>query len=207
MDSQLSGKNERGQLGVTNKNGRVWFEINDTNLPNGQLGYGASIQLEQNSVGYWELMHYVQDVGSYTIASDEFMLWYDGGTGGVFRLAGNGNLTIAGSLSQNSDLRLKKDVKTVSNALDKIKLLNGVEFSWMHDHNNVKNLGIIAQDAEAVFPELVSEKDNIKNVNYIGLIPVLIESVKSLSGKIQYLENCLLDLNKNKENNFDIKLN
>ena len=94
----------------------------------------------------------------------------------------NGNATMAGTLVQNSDRRLKRDFTPLSNPLDKVLKINGLHYYWS-DADRSKNLqtGVIAQEVQAVMPELV-EADNkgILSVNYNGIIPYLIESIKIL---------------------------
>jgi len=52
-----------------------------------------------------------------------------------------------------------------------------------------QQIGLIAQDVEAVFPDLVATDSlGIKNLNYVGLIPVLIESIKEQQQKIDSLK-------------------
>ena len=52
------------------------------------------------------------------------------------------------------------------------------------DANHKKKIGLLAQDIEKVFPELVTETNNIKSVNYQGLVPVLINAMKEQDDKI-----------------------
>lgn len=89
-----------------------------------------------------------------------------------------GRLT-ATIVNSTSDENLKKDIHTVENALDKVKQLRGVDFNWKE--NEEKSIGVIAQEVQKVFPELVSEDENGLSVNYNGLIGVLIEAIKELS--------------------------
>jgi len=90
-----------------------------------------------------------------------------------------------------SDITLKTDVETIASALELISSIRGVKFSWKE--NAKPSLGVIAQEVEEVFPELVSVGGDHKQVNYNGLIGVLVESVKELSGQID-------DLRKQNEN-------
>ena len=83
-------------------------------------------------------------------------------------------------VNSSSDENLKKNITTIENALDKVKQLRGVDFTWKD--TNEKGKGVIAQELQKVFPELVSEEDNGKlSVNYNGLIAVLIEAIKEIS--------------------------
>ncbi|WP_163834667.1 tail fiber domain-containing protein [Spartinivicinus ruber] len=84
-----------------------------------------------------------------------------------------------------SDQNLKKNVTPINSSLNKIAHLNGATFQWKKD----ESIGVIAQDVEKVFPELVhnikvTDKNGaevtLKQVNYAGLVGVLIEAVKEL---------------------------
>ncbi len=88
-----------------------------------------------------------------------------------------------------SDESLKKDIQKIDNALLKIQQLEGVSFKWKK--NSQPNLGLIAQDLEEVFPELVSTNENtgLKSVQYGNLVAPLIEAVKEQQKKIQELED------------------
>ena len=109
-----------------------------------------------------------------------------------------GNSTIGGTMTAtgfiyNSDVKLKKNINTIDNALAKILQLRGVSFNWKKD--NSPSVGLIAQEVETVFPELVSESNGIKSVQYGNLVAPLIEAVKeqqkeieSLNGRIKILE-------------------
>lgn len=85
-------------------------------------------------------------------------------------------------VNSSSDENLKKDISTIGGALDKVKQLRGVDFTWKD--NDTKGKGVIAQELQEIFPELVSN-DSTGNlsVNYTGLIAVLIEAIKELSDK------------------------
>ena len=79
-----------------------------------------------------------------------------------------------------SDERIKSNIKTIENALDKTLLLRGVEYTNFKIDPDKKCLGLIAQEVELIIPEVVSENevDNIKCVSYSSLIPVLVQSIK-----------------------------
>ena len=96
-----------------------------------------------------------------------------------------GNITSSGTVTANSDVKLKKNVATVSNALDKVNLLRGVEFDYIADDKH--SIGVIAQEVEAVLPDLV-EGDETKSVAYGNLTAVLIEAVKELTAEVNTLK-------------------
>jgi hypothetical protein len=86
-----------------------------------------------------------------------------------------------------SDKNLKINIEDLTDSLDKISQLNGIKFNWKETGS--PSIGLIAQDVESVIPEIVSEIHNIKTINYIALIPFLIESIKELKKEIQELKN------------------
>lgn len=88
-----------------------------------------------------------------------------------------------------SDSRLKKDIVDLSPAasLANILRLQGVSFSWKSD--NTPSVGLIAQDVERVYPELVhTDKTGIKSVEYGNLVGPLVEAIKAEQAEITALE-------------------
>jgi hypothetical protein len=95
-----------------------------------------------------------------------------------------GNL-YAGGVLLSSDRRFKKDINTVENALEKVLKLRGVNYYWKQKDFPNKNfddkleLGLIAQEVEAIIPEVVGESaDGYKAVEYQKLVALLIEAIK-----------------------------
>jgi hypothetical protein len=81
---------------------------------------------------------------------------------------------------------LKENIKPLTDCLSKINKLNGCSFTRNDlSDKDKKYIGLIAQEVEEVFPELVTEVDNIKSVNYQAFTAVLLECVKELSTIIQ----------------------
>ena len=113
------------------------------------------------------------------------------------RLDSSFNLQVAGDViaasTAFSDERLKENIKPIESPLESIKKLNGVTYDWKA--NGSPSIGVIAQNIQEVYPQLVKEVQPIEGdekrltVNYDGLIGVLIETVKELSAKIDKLEN------------------
>ena len=106
----------------------------------------------------------------------------------------SGDIAATGDViaSCSSDERLKDNKKNIENALEKVELLNGVEFDW-NDKQDVyegHDIGVIAQEVEKVLPEIVNTRDNgYKAVKYEKLVPLLIEAIKELSNEIKELKN------------------
>lgn len=94
------------------------------------------------------------------------------------KLEVNGNIK-ASAFFYLSDFRLKKDLQPIDASLSKISALNGYSFTWRK--NEQKDMGVIAQEVEKIFPELVHMDSNgMKSVEYGNLVAPLIESVKEL---------------------------
>jgi hypothetical protein len=103
----------------------------------------------------------------------------------IMALDDNGDMQIAGTLTQNSDESLKTNIQTIPNALEKTLQLRGVEYDRIS--TNKHEIGLIAQEVEQVFPELVSEANGIKSVAYSNVVSILIESIKELKQEIDIL--------------------
>lgn len=85
------------------------------------------------------------------------------------------------NFNSSSDETLKENIVPISNALEKVQQISGVHFNWKD--NGEKSIGVIAQEIEKVFPELVQEIDDRKTVSYGNLIAVLIEAIKELDDR------------------------
>tara|TARA_Y100001970_G_C14246245_1_gene868490 strand:- start:2391 stop:3452 length:1062 start_codon:yes stop_codon:yes gene_type:complete len=107
---------------------------------------------------------------------------------------GEYGLDISGTMRSDarlkaSDIKFKEDVKPLKDCLVKIEKINGVYYNLKDTNNLERYIGVIAQEVEPIFPELVkSLKDDIKAVRYEDLIAVLVEAVKELTKKVVALE-------------------
>jgi hypothetical protein len=98
----------------------------------------------------------------------------------------------AGNFNTTSDATLKTNVETLTGSLDAVKALRGVSFDWIESGKS--EVGVIAQEVEAVIPELVSTDDQgIKSVKYGNIVSVLIEAIKEQQQRIEALEAKLGD--------------
>jgi hypothetical protein len=95
-----------------------------------------------------------------------------------------GNIGITGNIFTTSDEKVKTNIKTIENSLDKICGCRGVSFNYLNDSNK-NQFGVIAQEIEKIIPDVVeSNQYGLKNVNYLSIIGFLIEAVKELNHKI-----------------------
>jgi hypothetical protein len=91
----------------------------------------------------------------------------------------------------SSDRRLKDNLTKIDSSLEKVGKLSGYSFDWNSNQETYsgKDYGVVAQEVEAIFPELVKTRDNgYKAVKYEKLIPVLIEAIKELNEKVEKLK-------------------
>ena len=112
----------------------------------------------------------------------------------AFEVLFDGTTTIAGDLNVNSDARLKANIVSLGSTLSKLLQIDGKSYTMKKDESEKQKIGLLAQDIEKVFPELVSESHGIKSVNYQGLVPVLINALKEQEEKIKSQERKLFRL-------------
>jgi hypothetical protein len=110
-----------------------------------------------------------------------------------YRLDVNGQLR-ASNVSVTSDQRLKANIRPLSGTLTQVRALRGVRYTFRREEFRDQNLptgeqvGVLAQEVEKVYPELVStDTQGFKSVNYAQLTPVLIEAVKELATENEQL--------------------
>jgi hypothetical protein len=95
------------------------------------------------------------------------------------------NLVCGGTITANSDEKLKKNVITIENALEKVLSLRGVEYDRIDSRDH--QIGVIAQEVEKVVPAVVYG-DEIKSVAYGNLVGLLIEAIKEQQKEIDELK-------------------
>jgi hypothetical protein len=148
-----------------------------TSANDGKIVYRASTNLNDTTS-----VHAFQKVNSsgtgttlgYFMANGNFVVVGSGTTCTI----GNGT----GNTSCSSDERLKGDVHPLENSLERILKLQGVTFHWKKaQERGPERIGLIAQDVEKVYPQLVTTGDDgYRQLNYAGLVAPLIEAVKEL---------------------------
>ena len=153
-------------------------------------------------------------------SEDGGMFFYNRNNAGfsqVLKINHDGTFTGSGS-NDISDQRLKENITTITNATDKIKALKGRTFNWKAEAKLAEGTqyGFIAQEMEAVLPELVDDKNGIrqfykdgnivpqddkalenhdegtnyaKSVHISGVVPVLVEALKEALTRIETLES------------------
>jgi hypothetical protein len=124
---------------------------------------------------------------------------FSAGSAGTTKVAGidaSGNGRFIGDVVaySSSDARLKENLEVIPNALDKVQALSGYTFDWNDKQDayevGKRDVGVIAQDVEAVLPEVVVDREltGYKAVNYEKLVPLLIEAIKELKAEVETLK-------------------
>jgi hypothetical protein len=106
-------------------------------------------------------------------------------------------ITATGDITSNtsSDMALKENIINIPNPLEMISKIGGYMFDWKdHGYTDVHgkghDTGILAQEIEEILPEIVNTRESgIKAVNYMKLIPLLIESIKELKNEVESLKD------------------
>lgn len=144
--------------------------------------YGDGSKLTGVSAGQWV----TTSIGIHTLSNVGV-----GTTNPISKLQVQGDVRVVGvitctDIDSTSDINLKTNIKPIDDPLAKVMQLNGVSFDWKETQQ--PSMGVIAQELEKVFPELVKQSDSHKSVNYNGLIGVLIEAIKEQQKQIEELK-------------------
>ena len=140
--------------------------------------------LALDNSGFFDILSSVSD-------ADIRIRGNDGGstiTALTFDMSEAGAATFNNDVTAFSDARLKDNIETLENGLQKIEQLRGVTYT----RDNKESIGVIAQEVEKILPEIVKTADDemgTKSVDYSRITAVLIEAVKELSAKVQELES------------------
>ena len=102
---------------------------------------------------------------------------------GFRNISNTGTITASGDITAFSDERLKSDIETIDNALDKVMNMRGVSYTKQAE----KGVGVIAQEIEKVLPEVVTDGE-YKSVAYGNIVGVLIEAIKEQQKQIDELK-------------------
>ncbi|WP_437787384.1 tail fiber domain-containing protein [Sorangium sp. So ce1097] len=125
-------------------------------------------------------------IGIDNDSNDTFSIWQYGAE----RLLISDGRVYATGLQQSSDRLLKRDIAPLGPSLGRVLQLKGVQYRWVDEKmGSGPQIGLIAQDVEAVFPELVSAThEGTKGVDYARLVAPLIEAVKELAAEVEALK-------------------
>jgi len=186
-----------GYTGATNAN----YITNNNQLTNG-AGYTTYTSNQATNTSSNVTFNRVYADDWFRVNGADGIYWesYGGGwqmTGSTWLRSYNnkgvltGGTMQAGNFNTTSDIKLKENVVTLENSLDKIKAMRGVSFDWKDSGKST--IGLIAQEVEQVLPELVehNEEDDVKTVSYANIVAVLIEAIKEQQVQIDALKEKL----------------
>ncbi|MGG7666717.1 tail fiber domain-containing protein [Dyadobacter sp. BHUBP1] len=164
---------------------------NNTIAPEFLLDVGGRIRIKHNGSTSGIHFNNSQNVvdGFMGMKTDTQIGFYIN-NGWRFWIDAIGDGYLHGNVIQSSDRRLKRDFSPLASSLERFSHLKGYHYYWKDkDRDQSLQTGLIAQDVEALFPELVkTDEKGFKSLNYTGLIPHLIESVKELAKQNAKLE-------------------
>jgi hypothetical protein len=122
------------------------------------------------------------------------------------RIANTGDVTCTGDISafaSTSDIRLKENIIVLPSALNIIKMLNPVTFTWKHDiynemYRGKEDVGFIAQEVEQVIPKAVGEftieNNTYKKIRHERILPYVVKSVQELEQENVSMKNTITEL-------------
>jgi Chaperone of endosialidase len=123
-------------------------------------------------------------LGSRGGSAGDVTLYNSSGTATIL-LRGETGTCDCSSHTERSDVRLKKDIAPLLNALDKVLALRGVRYQWKQEgaqriaNSEASQIGFIGQEMETVCPELVAtDAEGYKSLNYSRMTPILVEAIK-----------------------------
>ena len=151
----------------------------------GGIKVGSSLSIDSNGV----LAVSNTSVSSKKfVDSDNVNRYVDpAGTSELNNLNCAGDIVATGNVSASSDLRFKSNIKVIANALSKVASMRGVTFD--REGQSDRKAGVIAQEVEAVLPEVVKTDElGYKSVCYGNMVSVLIEAIKELTERVEELE-------------------
>jgi len=158
---------------------------------------GPSIRIRDTSAGqisFYDVKDPDSGVYNYTLNMDSAAFRFAmSGTNAAYDYGTErANIDSSGNFNKTSDVKLKTNIQTIPNALEKTLNLRGVEYD--RKDSGKHEIGLIAQEVELIIPEVVSQtKDGTKTVSYSNLIALLIESIKELKDEVETLKNIVND--------------
>ena len=155
---------------------------------------GISIQTGRPFIkfgSYWEIR-----------SGSDLNFYYNGGSAVAYFSGSNrGNLWIAGTLSQNSDMRLKTVLSPITDILKAISTFNVFRYKYNNDKLGRVRIGMSAQQVKIYYPELVfTESDGYYSMDYVSMSAVLVGGVKELYTRFLPVENKVKILEKRVQN-------
>jgi hypothetical protein len=186
--------NARSNALVVRKDGMVGI---GTSYPTNPLSFpaatGKKISLYPGATGDVGFAVYGNQLQIYSDHSNASVkIGYDNSGSFVnnYEVYGNGNAWLRGTLTQNSDARLKTTIRRITGAIQQLMQINGYNYFWKEKQLDAsQQTGFLAQEVQHVLPALVkADEKGLLSLNYFGLIPYLVEGVKDQQSQIDALK-------------------
>ena len=200
----------QGHSTYTNFNSSIsywgWNYVNgNTNAPNttssdwyrNRVSLGSQYGLNYSTGHYWLEMAYPRS--SASSAGHMWVRTCENGSVGSWEQVGSriiGDFIATGNVTAYSDIRLKSDIEPITDAMDKVSQISGVTFT--RTDSGERQTGVIAQEVEKVFPEVVGDGGEYKSVAYGNMVGLLIEAIKEQQSTIEKLTERIETLEKEK---------
>ena len=113
----------------------------------------------------------------------------------------SGSIEYTGTITDVSDERLKENFKPIDNALSNISKVNTYTYTMKDDTDKLREYGVIAQELQKIFPEMVTEVDTENGylgVSYVQLVPVLVKAIQE--------QQEIIDIEKLKNKNLEARI-
>lgn len=148
----------------------------------------------QNSAGPAMISFHRPGIYATNMGIDTDNVFKIGGwSAGVMISLTGSNCTLPGTLTINSDIKLKENLVPISNALDKVKALTGYNYNRIGSES--LEMGVVAQEVQAILPELIhADSEGTLSVAYQNMVALLIEAVKEQSAEIAALKEQVEEL-------------
>ena len=171
--------------------GRLSFSnINSTNAGNKRLAYISGVRGSTNNSAYLEFATADDALGTrrMLITQTGKVLINSSSDLGAYQFQVTGKIYATDDIIAFSDISVKKNIRTIENALDRVVKSRGVLYD-RKDIDSKNNIGFIAQELEQQFPELISiNDDGTKGVKYQNAVAVLFEAIKEQQKQIDGLK-------------------
>jgi len=185
--------------GITSKvniNGVIELNTNNDETNNfylqgtGKIVYDGITYLNSLDIGYNGLTN---PEGTNLIS--QYDTSYKLNVNGSTNISGNlniqNNLLVGGSITHFSDYKLKTNITKLESSLIKIQNINGYSYNRIDLNDNKTYIGLIAQEVEKEYPDIIEYTNDIRSINYQSFTAILIESIKELNIKVMELEKQL----------------
>ena len=180
--------------------------VNTTSITSGvALDVGGNVLLGGSGVGDLYLGNYAT-ANHFRFHTNNSNTYFDMNCGDIYWRQGastrytffptTANMTVNGTITQLSDIRNKENIVEISDCISKVQAMRGVYYNRTDFNTEVTKVGVIAQEVEAVLPELVLEspETGLKSVAYSELTSVLINAIKEQQEIIEDLKTRITKL-------------